>query len=642
IVPRKTEEKGDGTSKDQYYLAIPAAEKLEAKPEPAAEAFDYEGDVVSFIKADSSAFGMFAPQDGSTFYVNGDVVEMHIIPKNTTVYRGFYYGDIDDFDTLKENEVDVVLAEGAMDFTVSVENCGKALPIVPRKTEEKGDGTTADQYYLAIPAADKLAQKPSDQPEDPGQGGHDDDDDQPADKTIELTIDNQVKMFKVIDAKLVTKNGKTTLDVVLNGAGYHNLFKGTYDEAAAIGYKPEKWVEGELNKDEKWAFSIPVDADVSYLPIVSISESYVEKYLAGEAKIERAFFPRQFTVDAKAKTLLVEDFRLTTDLKVKDNTDLGVKAASLTTVGGPNSNEYATTLRLEADKAYTRVFVGTAAEAAKAEETQDIASIKLRWVGTYGDPDSVESLLDKDITLSVYNSKDNTWDEVKANVSEKNATITLSKSGSGKVAAETSVAGPKTSDAFTDVKSNDWYEEYAEKAAELGLMTGYAAGKDENGKDTYEFRGAVKTTRAQFCQILYAMEQKLNKKVKDAPSAGFADVAEGAWYEKAINWAVANDIAAGRATGFGVDASVTRQDMAVMVFNYAKANKKVLGDPDLSVLDKYADASDIAEYAKPAMAWLVKLGLMTGRSETSVAPTAESSRAEIAAFMVSVFEYLNK
>nr|MCR4805261.1 S-layer homology domain-containing protein [Clostridia bacterium] len=186
------------------------------------------------------------------------------------------------------------------------------------------------------------------------------------------------------------------------------------------------------------------------------------------------------------------------------------------------------------------------------------------------------------------------------------------------------------------------YEEYAEKAAELGIMTGYAAGKDESGKETYEFRGAEKTTRAQFCQVLYAMEQKLNKKVKDAPSAGFADVAEGAWYEKAINWAVANDIAAGRATGFGVDANVTRQDMAVMVFNYAKANKKVLGDPDLSVLDKYTDAADIAEYAKPAMAWLVKLGLMTGRSEKALAPTADSSRAEIAAFMVSVFEYLNK
>ena len=42
------------------------------------------------------------------------------------------------------------------------------------------------------------------------------------------------------------------------------------------------------------------------------------------------------------------------------------------------------------------------------------------------------------------------------------------------------------------------------------------------------------------------------------------------------------------------------------------------------------------------MAWLVSSGLMAGRSETSIAPLAESTRAEISAFAVSCYEFLTK
>ena len=48
------------------------------------------------------------------------------------------------------------------------------------------------------------------------------------------------------------------------------------------------------------------------------------------------------------------------------------------------------------------------------------------------------------------------------------------------IPAEGAVASGK----FKDVKSSDWYGKYADKAAEYGLMTGYAAGKDANGNNT--------------------------------------------------------------------------------------------------------------------------------------------------------------
>ena len=45
-----------------------------------------------------------------------------------------------------------------------------------------------------------------------------------------------------------------------------------------------------------------------------------------------------------------------------------------------------------------------------------------------------------------------------------------------------------------------------------------------------------------FVTILSAMNTKLKGESEPAPSAGFADVKAGAWYEKAVDWAYASGI----------------------------------------------------------------------------------------------------
>ncbi|MBQ1892147.1 MAG: hypothetical protein II164_07395, partial [Firmicutes bacterium] len=140
--------KADGaTSTTQYYLAIPAADKL-PKAEKKVEKFAYDKDSVSFIKEDGSAFGMLAPQEGSTCEIDGDDVVIHIVPKNTTVYNALHWGAITD-DLTK----DITFNEdGTIDLKLAAADyCGYASPIAPIKA---ADGTTSkDQYYLAIPAA---------------------------------------------------------------------------------------------------------------------------------------------------------------------------------------------------------------------------------------------------------------------------------------------------------------------------------------------------------------------------------------------------------------------------------------------------------------------------------------------------------
>lgn len=644
------------TADATYKAVFEQKGKEEEKPaETSVSEFPYDGDAVNFIAQDGAQFGMFTPQDGTTCQIDGDNVVIHYVPKNTTVYGYLYFGAITD-----ELKKDITFNEdGTFDITLSKDKCGYAWPAAPIKTDERGGGTTSVQYFLAIPAEAKLPVKESSTPSDGGSGGSGGGGGGSAtpsvpDKSVDLTVKNEVKMFKVTEAKLVTEDGETNLVVTLSGSGYHYLYKGTYEDAKKTGYDTKKWIAGELNKEDKYVFSIPAKEEDTYIPIVSISQTYVDKYLAKENKIERSFFPRQFTLDAKKKTLLVEDYAYSQRLKLSNKTDLDVSYADLDTVGGPNSNEYGSTLSLVMDSAkYTKAFIGTAKKAASSTKTinvgsKDTFSLKVRWVETMGDPDSVESYIGEETTFAFYNSETKKWEEFLFTINENKSSLTIKSDEEAEpvedqavkeeVPAETGAASGK----FKDVKSSDWYGKYADKAAEYGLMTGYAAGKDANGNDQYEFRGSEKVTRAMFVTILNAMNTKIKGESSPAASAGFTDVKSGTWYEKAVNWAYANGVAAGRGTVFGVDDNVSRQDMAVFMYAYAKKIGKVAADPDRTVLDKFSDAGQIADYAKDAMAWLVSNGLMTGRSGNSIAPLAESTRAEISAFAVSCFDFLNK
>ena len=94
---------------------------------------------------------MFAPQDGTTAVIYNGMVDITYYPRNITVYAGFHYGLITDEDLTLDVEFN---ENGAFVFSVSAEMCGKGIPIAPVKNS---DGTTtSDQYYLCIPAREKL------------------------------------------------------------------------------------------------------------------------------------------------------------------------------------------------------------------------------------------------------------------------------------------------------------------------------------------------------------------------------------------------------------------------------------------------------------------------------------------------------
>ena len=248
---------------------------------------------------------------------------------------------------------------------------------------------------------------------------------------IELAITNNTAMFKVVTAYLETNNGKTELIAALSSTGYQNLFLGTYEEAVENGDNRSAWISFFTDENGRYAFRIPITEGKTYYPVVAISQSYLDQYAKGQCSIARAFYPRQFTLDPEAKTLITGDYEFSQPLDITNNVKMfKPEEASLETVGGPNSNTYKAELNLTmGSDSFDKVFVGTAEAAAKAAETiaikDRIVIIPTKWLKTKGDPESLVSLLENPFITSWHSVSKDAWYERKFTISEKEGTLVI-------------------------------------------------------------------------------------------------------------------------------------------------------------------------------------------------------------------------
>jgi len=106
----------------------------------------------------------------------------------------------------------------------------------------------------------------------------------------------------------------------------------------------------------------------------------------------------------------------------------------------------------------------------------------------------------------------------------------------------------------------------------------------------------------------------------------FSD-AQGDWYTPYI--ASVKNAGLINGTGnneFGVGLNITRQDMAVMIYNALKYKNSVLTDEK----DGFSDSEKIADYAKTAVRYLAGAGIINGMGDGSFAPDNNATRAEAA------------
>lgn len=156
-----------------------------------------------------------------------------------------------------------------------------------------------------------------------------------------------------------------------------------------------------------------------------------------------------------------------------------------------------------------------------------------------------------------------------------------------------------------------------------------------NGKTNGNFDPSGYVTRAEFLTMIvrgFGLENI-------GTNVQFSDVANSAWFKSYIDIGTSNGIIQGLGDNkFGPNLEISRQDLSVIIYNAMKA-KGVLITQENGV--KFTDDGSISEYAKEAVYSLKQLEIVLGKGENNFDPKARATRAEAAAMIKRVLDYLN-
>lgn len=163
---------------------------------------------------------------------------------------------------------------------------------------------------------------------------------------------------------------------------------------------------------------------------------------------------------------------------------------------------------------------------------------------------------------------------------------------------------------YEDVPSDAWYAESVEYVSSLGIM---------NGTGSEQFSPSAATSRAMIWTMLYRLAGEPEQ-----------DEYGAEWYGKAMRWSQENGISDGSSPG----SAITREQLAVMLYRYAGAAKTEI---DLSA---YRDSTEISGWAREAMMWAVKTGLINGKGNGILDPKGTATRAEAATIFMRFMQNL--
>ena len=186
--------------------------------------------------------------------------------------------------------------------------------------------------------------------------------------------------------------------------------------------------------------------------------------------------------------------------------------------------------------------------------------------------------------------------------------------------------------AFRDMPvPTDW----AHEGLDYCIYHGYIAGTSAS---TVSPNGVC--TRAQLVSILYRVQgEPTTVKGYELSKlrAPCNDVPRGQWYTDAIWWAKLMGVVSGTsATTFDPEGEITREQLAVILYNYTKqfAPGSLTATGSLA---GFPDAASVSSWARTEMAWAVGNGLISGTGSGSVAyltPQGSATRAQVAAILM--------
>lgn len=207
-------------------------------------------------------------------------------------------------------------------------------------------------------------------------------------------------------------------------------------------------------------------------------------------------------------------------------------------------------------------------------------------------------------TVAILGNDDGTEEVIKTSLTTENGVaVTLSDGDTVKV-----VDNSKT---FDDVADNYWGAEAVDFAVSRELFAGTSA---------TTFAPDTAMTRAMIVTVLARFE-------------GVDTTTGSTWYEAGQQWAMENGVS----DGTNMDASLTREQLATMLYRYAQSKGYDTTQGGMAIRE-YADFEQISDYAVEAMTWAVNTGLISGTSTTTLSPQGLATRAQVATILMRFIE----
>jgi hypothetical protein len=180
-------------------------------------------------------------------------------------------------------------------------------------------------------------------------------------------------------------------------------------------------------------------------------------------------------------------------------------------------------------------------------------------------------------------------------------------------------------DKFIDVKGH-WAEKYIKLMVERGLF---------NGVSEKEFAPNNSMTRGMFVTVMGRLAD-VSQNIK---TDKFSDVSSDMYYAPYVAWASQNSIVNGIEQGkFGPDGSITREQLASIIYRYAKYKNYDLSSNENSNISRFGDYTQISDFAVEAINWCVEAGIIQGKDDGNLYPKNTATRAEVAAMLYRFIE----
>lgn len=183
----------------------------------------------------------------------------------------------------------------------------------------------------------------------------------------------------------------------------------------------------------------------------------------------------------------------------------------------------------------------------------------------------------------------------------------------------------------------------SETGSELGIVTGDGAGVFSEPNDKSSLlaspgKGSLVSTlgsESGWYKVEWnGTEGYMPGYCVSAYAGAFRDVDTGTYYSPYVQWAYLTGIAGGTGSGtFSPDEQISRQDLASMLYNYARAMGISLGENNSVV--RFSDEANISDAQREAVYALGRAGIINGMGDGSFNPNGGATRAQVAQMMMN-------